>query len=156
MEPIELTVAALASLMITKATGKTGEKLGEKLVEQGGNLLQQLRRKSPQTASAIEKVNQTPLNWDQAVIDVKATAADYPEVAQIVEEVEATISDDTELRKTLEEIAATIKSQPATVQNSAQLAEKINALFQGTTITGGNVGNTGMTGSTIQGGTFNI
>ena len=131
MEPIELTIAALASLIITKATEKTGEKLGEKLVEQGGNLLQQLRRKSPQTASAIEKVNETPLDWDQAVIDVKATAADYPEVAQAVEAVEATISDDTELRKTLEDIAATIKSQPASTQNYHNTIEKVVNLAQG-------------------------
>ncbi|KKD38025.1 MAG: hypothetical protein WAN66_13915 [Limnoraphis robusta] len=156
MEPVELTLAALAALIITKATEKTGEKLGEKLFEQGGTLLQQLRCKSPQTALAIEKVNETPLDWGQAVIDVKKTAETDPEFAKVVEDVEATIIEDADLRKRLEEIATTIKSQPATVNNSAKLAEKINALFQGTTITGGNVGNTGIVGSTIEGGTFNI
>jgi hypothetical protein len=131
MEPIELTLAALASLMITKATEKTGEKFGEKLLEQGGNLLQQLRRRSPQTASAIEKVNETPLNWGETVIDVKATAANYPEVAQAVEAVEATISNDTELKKILEDIAATIKSQPKSTQNYHNTIEKVVNLAQG-------------------------
>ncbi|MFY7803985.1 MAG: hypothetical protein ACOVQ7_11195 [Limnoraphis robusta] len=131
MEPVELTVAALAALIITKATEKTGEKLGEKLFEQGGTLLQQLRRKSPQTALAIEKVNETPLDWGQAVIDVKEMAKSDPEFAKVVEDVEATIIEDADLRKRLEEIATTIKSQQTSTQNYHNTIEKVVNLAQG-------------------------
>ncbi|MEL7037540.1 MAG: hypothetical protein AAFO04_18235 [Cyanobacteria bacterium J06592_8] len=131
MEPIELTVAALAALIITKATGKVGDKLGDKIVEQGGVLLEQLYHKSPQTASAIAKVNETPLDWGQAVIDVEATAKTDPEIAQIVEDLEVTISEDADLRKKLEEIAATIKSQQTSTQNYQNTIEKVVNLAQG-------------------------
>ena len=131
MEPIELAVGTLAALIITKATEKTGEKLGEKLFDQGEALLQQLRRKSPQTALAIEKVNEKPLDWGQAVIDFKETAETDPEVAQAIANVEATISEDADLRNRLEEIAATIKSQQASTQNYHNTIEKVVNLAQG-------------------------
>lgn len=54
MEPVTLIAAAIATLVITKAFEKTGEILGEKALEQGGNLLSLLKRKAPTTATAIE------------------------------------------------------------------------------------------------------
>ncbi|NET55519.1 MAG: hypothetical protein F6K47_04800 [Symploca sp. SIO2E6] len=43
----------------------------------------------------------------------------------------------------MEKVIEEMKSQPSAIQNSGKLAEKINALFQGSTISGGNVGNYG-------------
>ena len=60
MEPISLTAGAIATLVLTKAFEKTGEKLGENVIEQGGKLMKLLQRKSPDTASAIELVAQRP------------------------------------------------------------------------------------------------
>jgi hypothetical protein len=50
MEPVTLTAAAIATLVITKAIEKTGEVLGEKTLEAGGKLFSLLKRKQPETA----------------------------------------------------------------------------------------------------------
>lgn len=50
------TAGAIATLVLTKAFEKVGETLGEKVVEKSGKLMQLLKRKSPDTASAIEAV----------------------------------------------------------------------------------------------------
>jgi hypothetical protein len=152
MEPIEWAVAVLIFIS-AKAPDKVADKILDQLWEQGENLLTQLRRKQPQTAAAIEQARNKPLNWEQTVIEVEAVAQTDSEIAKAIQTVAATVQDNPELGQ---EIAKEIQSQPAMVQNSTKLAEKINAVFQGTTITGGNVGNTGIVGSTIQGGTFNI
>jgi hypothetical protein len=60
MEPVSLTAGAIATLVLTKAIEKTGEKLGEKALEKGKELMQLLKRKSPNTASAIELAAQRP------------------------------------------------------------------------------------------------
>ncbi|MEH2272809.1 MAG: hypothetical protein V7K68_31035 [Nostoc sp.] len=44
MEPVTLTAAWIATLVITKAFEKTGEILGEKALEQSGNLLDLLQK----------------------------------------------------------------------------------------------------------------
>lgn len=54
MEPF--TAGAIATLVLTKAFEKAGETLGEKVMEKGGKLMQLLKRKSPDTASAIEPI----------------------------------------------------------------------------------------------------
>lgn len=152
MEPIEWAVAALV-FIAAKAPDKAADKILDKLWEQGENLLSQLRRKAPHTAITIEQAQTTPLNWEQTVIDVQAVAQTDSEVAQAVQAVEATVREHPELGQ---EIAKEIQSHPSIVQNSAKLAEKINAVFQGTTFTGSNVGNTGIVDSTISNSTFHF
>ncbi|MEG4272511.1 MULTISPECIES: hypothetical protein [unclassified Microcoleus] len=58
MEPF--TAGAIATLVLTKAIEKKGEILGEKVLEKGSHLMQLLKRKSPDTARAIELVGQHP------------------------------------------------------------------------------------------------
>ena len=152
MEPIELAVAALV-FIAAKAPDKAADKIWDKLWEQGENLLTHLWRKAPRTAIAIKQAQTIPLNLEQTVIDVRAVAQTDLEVAEAVKAVETTVREHPELQQ---KIAKELQSQPTIIQNSAKLAEKINAVFQSTSITGGNVGNTGIVGSTIQGGTFNI
>ncbi|NEP58657.1 MAG: hypothetical protein F6K31_16840 [Symploca sp. SIO2G7] len=137
MEPLEIAVAALVVQFLTKA----GEKTGEKLFDQGTTLLQRLRGKSPETAIAIEQAKEVPLNFGQAVLEVEAVAKTEPDIAEAVQQIEATVREDSQLAAAIQKVIEEMKSQP-TDQNSGKLAEKINALFQGTTISGGNVGNT--------------
>ena len=134
MEP--LTATLIATLILTKAFEKTGEKLGEAALAQGGKLLTVLRRKSPDTALAIEKVAQQPQLAEQE-----------PEnfgTATLVGQVEAATADP-EVKQAVDELAEAARSQPATIQNMTKLAEKIGIVNQGSAIGQ----NTFLTGQTI-------
>ena len=139
MEPVSLTAGAIATLVLTKAIEKTGEKLGEKALEKGGDLMQLLKRKSPDTANAIELSQQQPLDYGKAVLELEATTYKYPEVAKAVEELDAEVKADSKLAQAVEALANALKSQPPTVQNFGKIAEEIKeikAFFQGGTFTG--------------------
>ncbi|MEH1861729.1 MAG: hypothetical protein V7L21_27885 [Nostoc sp.] len=116
MEPVTLTAAAIATLVITKAFEKTGEILGEKALEQGGNLLSLLKRKAPTTATAIELAQTQPLDYGQA---------------SLVEQVEEAAKDP-EISEAVKAVADTVKSQPSIIQNFTNTVDKNY---------GGNVGN---------------
>ena len=121
MEPVELTAAAIGTLFFTKALEKTGEKLGEEAFKQGGKLLQLLKRKSPETASAIEKVVQNPELAEQQGYDVEV----------LVEKVEEAAKADPEVAAALRDWTNVVQSQGSTIQNFTKLAEKIGMVVQG-------------------------
>lgn len=123
MEPLTATV--IATLILTKAFEKTGEELGAKALEQGGKLLALLKRKSPDTAAAIEKVAEQPALAEQEPANFGT--------AVLVEQVEAATADP-EVKQAVEELAAVARSQPGTVVNMTKLAEKIGIVNQGGTI----------------------
>jgi hypothetical protein len=87
MEPISLTAGAIATLVLTKAFEKAGEELGGKVLEQGAKLLALLRRKAPDTASAIEQAQQYPLDIGQAhlISAVETAAKSDPEIAEMIQ-----------------------------------------------------------------------
>jgi hypothetical protein len=90
MDPASLTAAAIATLVITKAFEKTGEIIGEKAWEAGGNLLSLLKRKAPDTAKAIEMAQAQPLDYGQAYLlgeQVEAAAKQDAEIDQAVTDV---------------------------------------------------------------------
>ncbi|MEH1864289.1 MAG: hypothetical protein V7K69_04480 [Nostoc sp.] len=117
MEPVSLTAAAIATLVITKAFEKTGEVLGEKVLEQGGKLFLLLKCKAPNTANAIELAQTQPLDYGQA---------------SLVEQVEEAAKKDPEIGQAVEAVADTVKSQPSIIQNFTNTVDKNY---------GGNVGN---------------
>jgi hypothetical protein len=105
MEPF--TAGAIATLVLTKAIEKAGETLGEKVMEKGGKLMQLLKRKSPDTASAIEVAAQHPELVEQQ-------PEDYGE-AVLVEKVESAANSDSEIAAAVQALADAVKSQvPAT------------------------------------------
>ncbi|QLE40653.1 hypothetical protein FD723_09405 [Nostoc sp. C052] len=90
MEPVSLTAAAIATLVITKAFEKTGEIIGEKAWNEGEKLLVLLKRKEPSTAKVIEQSKTQPLDYGQAYLigqQVEEAAKKDPEIAQAVEAV---------------------------------------------------------------------
>ncbi|MEH2261098.1 hypothetical protein [Nostoc sp.] len=90
MEPVSLTAAAIATLVITKAFEKTGEIISEKAWDEGEKLLVLLKRKEPSTAKAIEQAKTQPLDYSQAYLvgqQVEEAAKKDPEIAQAVEAV---------------------------------------------------------------------
>ncbi|BAY13964.1 hypothetical protein [Calothrix sp. NIES-2098] len=87
MEPVTLTAAAIATLVITKAFEKTGEILGEKALEEGGKLFSLLKDKAPNTAAAIELAQTQPLDYGQAYLigqQVEEAAKKDDEIAEAV------------------------------------------------------------------------
>lgn len=101
------TAGAIATLVLTKVIEKAGETLGEKVMEKGGKLMQLLKRKSPDTASAIEVAAQHPELVEQQ-------PEDYGE-AVLVEKVESAAKSDSEIAEAVQALADAVKSQvPAT------------------------------------------
>lgn len=137
MEPIELTAAAIALPFLTKYMEKAGEGLGEKTAEQVGKLWQLIQRK-PEDITPVLKSAETefPVDFGQAILELEAAANQDTEINQAVIDV-AKVAKEENLEdvKKIEAGVKEIKSQGVT-------AEKINALFQGSTISGGAV-NTG-------------
>lgn len=124
MEPF--TAGAIATLVLTKAIEKGGEILGEKVLEKGGQLMQLLKRKSPDTASAIELAAQHPEL-------VERQPEDYGQ-AVLVEKVESAAKSDSEIAVAVQALADAVKSQPQTSQNITNIAEKIYGNIQGGSI----------------------
>ena len=126
IDPISLSAEALTTLVLTKALEKGGETLGEKTLEQVGRLIQLLRRKSPVTASAIEKVAEQPELAEQQ-------PEDYGEAVLVAQVQEAARADE-EIAEAVRALAEAVQAQPATIQNLEKLAEKIGIVNQGGTI----------------------
>ena len=90
MEPLTLTAAAIATLVITKAFEKTGEIIGEKTWQEGEKLLALLKEKEPSTANAVQLAQQQALDYGQAHLigqQVEQAANKHPEIRQAVEAV---------------------------------------------------------------------
>jgi hypothetical protein len=86
MKPATLTASAIATLVITKTFEKTGEKLTDKALEEGGNLLSLLKRKYPTTAKAIELAQRQPFDPSQALLihRLETAAKQDSEIAQAI------------------------------------------------------------------------
>ncbi len=137
IDPISLSASAIATLVLTKALEKTGETLGEKVMEKGGKLMKLLKHKSPNTEKAIALVPEAPLDYGQAVLEVETAARSSPELLQALQELEEAAKADPspKLTQALLDVADTLKSPQPTIQNLAKLAEKINNLNQAENIT---------------------
>jgi hypothetical protein len=64
-----LTIGLLATIFITKAFEKSGEKLGEGLTKKAGDAIAYLRRQSPKVAGALEAGDATVLDWGMATLE---------------------------------------------------------------------------------------
>ena len=135
MEPLTLAATAIAATMMTKFWEKTGEKLGEKVFTESENFLGALKKKSPETVTAIENASTKPLNYGQAVLEVEALAVKDMEIFQSMKAlIEATEeSHNLELLTKIQEMVETLKSQEPTAQNPGKIAEKIGlVVYDGT------------------------
>jgi hypothetical protein len=121
MEPF--TAGAIATLAVTKVIEKTSEIFTEKVVEEASKLMQLLKRKSPDTASAIELAAQHPELVEQQ-------PEDYGQ-AVLVEKVESAAKSDSEIAVAVQALADAVKSQPQTSQKITNMAEKIYGNIQG-------------------------
>ena len=136
MEPLTLAATAIAATIMTKFWEKTGEQLSEELFEKSEEFYKSLRRKAPQTATAIEKAPQSPQEYGQAVLDLSAIAERDAELAEEIQ-VLATVAEqepNEALKQVIQEILHTLQNQQPTVQNIGKIADKIGLLVQGGTV----------------------
>ncbi len=151
MEPIELTVAAIAYHFLTKYMEKTGEGLSEKTFEQAGKLWQRVKGMPANTFSALKPAQENPFpeDFERAIRELEAVANQNPELNQdIIDVVEVAREEHPEYVKNLEAKLEEMKSQGGVT------AENINALFQKSTITGSAVNRDSNNNVVIQNPTF--
>ncbi len=142
MEPITLTTVAtaIATIFFTKVIEKPGENLGQLLWDKTQNLVARLKGKSDKIAGLLEGSQQHPLDYGQAVLELKALADENPELAQAIKEVEteANKESNSQFQQQLQEVkeeANKLEGKEPIIQNLAKLADKINNLNQAQKIT---------------------
>ncbi len=142
MEPVTLTTAAtaIATIFFTKVIEKPGENLGQLLWDKTQNLVLRLKGKSDKIAGLLEVNQQQPLDYGEAVLELKALADRNPELAQAIKEVEAEANKESnpEFKQKLQEVkeeADKLEGKEPIIQNLAKLADKINNLNQAQQIT---------------------
>ncbi|GGA31014.1 hypothetical protein [Okeania sp. KiyG1] len=139
MEPIELSLAVIATSFLTKYVEKTGEGLGEKTLEQAGKLWQLIQRKPAGSLPALKSAETEvfPVYINQAIKELEAAANEDQEVKQaVIDVVEVAKQENSEYVKNLESEIEKIKSQGPTVHNYGKLAETIRNVIQGNTFYG--------------------
>ncbi len=119
MEPLTTGAIAALTLVLSTALEKTGERLGEKVMEQAGKVIEQLKRKSPETAVAIERGEQNP----DLVIE---EPEDYG-VAILVEQIGEEAKTDPELRAAIETLAEKVEEQ---AKSDGEVAAALDALTE--------------------------
>ncbi|MDJ1182205.1 hypothetical protein [Roseofilum casamattae] len=130
METMLAAALALSTIVATKALERTGQRIGDAVVDRSSQVMDSLRSHSPETATAIEAAPQN-LDYPQVVETLKTLAENNPEVAQLFEELIAAAKADPNPK-----LSNFVSEQP-TVYNAGKLAENIKNVFQGNTIIGG-------------------
>ncbi|NES68154.1 MAG: hypothetical protein F6K24_24405, partial [Okeania sp. SIO2D1] len=145
-----LTAAAIAYHFLTKYVEKAGEGLSEKTFKQTGKLWQRVKGMPGNTFRALKPAQENPFPEDfgEAIRELEAVANQNPEFKQDIIDVVAVAKEEyPEYVKNLEAKLEKIKSRGIT-------AKRINALFEESTITADNVGNTGIVGNKSNTGIF--
>ncbi|MDF5739691.1 MULTISPECIES: hypothetical protein [unclassified Nostoc] len=137
MEPLTTAAIAIGSIIATKALEKTTEKVTDTLLDKTGKFLVTLKKQSPHTVVAIEKIPEQPRNYVNAVLEVQSAAQANPEVAQAAQELAqaAKAEPNPNFIQSIQQLADTLKSQPqqSSVINNQKLADEIKNVFQGNT-----------------------
>ena len=115
-----------ATLLATGMITTAGHKVTESLAELGKRFISLVRRKSPDAASTIEKVAQSP--------ELSIQNAEQFGLKQLIEKVEAIAASDAQVQQLAQEIQGQFQSQSGGVVNLGPLAEKIGVVNQGTVV----------------------
>jgi hypothetical protein len=138
MDRVTAGAIALATLLLNKSVEKTGEILAEKAFEQGGKVIELLKRKSPETAGELEAAAEQPAlppgqpeDFGEAVLveKIESAAKADPEIRAAVEalgnDVQEAAKVNPELDKAIKELTEAVKAQNSSSQNPAKIAETI-------------------------------
>ncbi len=107
MEPVSLLVSWLV-IVGTGSLTKVGENITDETVKLARSLWSVLNRKAPNTPTVKAISAGQEIDYQKAVIDVEAIAAD-PEVAKLLDEVRSLLSSNQELAAEVEAVAAKAK-----------------------------------------------
>jgi uncharacterized membrane protein len=127
MEPLTAGAIALAYLLLNKTFEKTGEIIVAKGFEQGGKVIELLKRKSPETASELEAAAEHPAlppgqpeDFGEAVLveKIESAAKADPEIRAAVEalgnDAKEAAKVNPELEKAIKELTEAVKAQKIT------------------------------------------
>ncbi|AOX01615.1 hypothetical protein BJP34_21165 [Moorena producens PAL-8-15-08-1] len=120
MEVIASAALAIAKVVAIKAIEKTGENVGQVLWDRPKRLfLESLRKQSPETVTAIEKVPEQPLDYAEVVLQLETAAKQNPEVAQAMEHLVTTVNaqDLPNLEEIIQDINKALESHQAKRDN---------------------------------------
>ena len=151
MEPIEFALAAIVIPFLSKYVEKPGERLGENTTKQLAKLWNNIKAMPDNTFVALKPSQEKPFpeDFEAAIREMEMVANQNPGFKQDIIDVVAMAK---------EEHPAEVKSIEAEIdKNKLQgvTVEKINAVFQGSTISGGNIRNTGVfQNTTIEGSVY--
>lgn len=136
MEPLSTAAIAVATIIATKALEKTGENIGEIFWDKSQQFITTLNKDAPETAKALKRAPEQPLDYGQAVLEVETATRKNPELAQASQELIAAAEAESNLKviEILKKIKETLTTQQPTIQNLGKLADKINNLNQAQTI----------------------
>lgn len=137
MEPLTTAVIAIGSIVATKALEKTGEKVGETLYEKTNQFLSSLNKQSPDTVTAIQKADEQPLDYGQAIIEVEKLVKTNPEISQTAQDLEKAAQAEPNLNLSQSIGQIINESKQPTIINNSKLADSMKNVFQGNTIIGG-------------------
>jgi hypothetical protein len=132
VEPISLTAGALATLVLTKAFEKTGEKLGESVLEQSGKLMKLIRDKAPRTASQIDLAHQesTVAHQYYLIGEMEELARADFEIAQVIEDLVSEIRRQLSPSIIQQVMASDIKAGSLKAGNLTQKAKMASSVEQ--------------------------
>jgi uncharacterized membrane protein len=127
MEPLTAGAIALATLLLNKTFEKTGELIVAKTFEQGGKVIELLKRKSPETAGELEAALENPAlppgqpeDFGEAVLveKIESAAKADPEIRAAVEalgnDVQEAAKVNPELEKAIRDLTEVVKAQKIT------------------------------------------
>ena len=137
MEPFTTAALAVGSVIATKALEKTGEKVGEVLIDKIGKFIESLKEQSSTAVTVIERALEEPLDYGEAVIQVESAAQANPKVNQAMQELAAAAKADPKVASKVQKLETNLNNQPGGVTNYTKLAEIIKNVFRGNTIIGG-------------------
>ncbi len=129
MEPLTTAAIAVGTLILKKAFEKTGDKLGEAVSHQVGNLVNLLKKKPLAKTEAIAQAEPSA-DFKLAVSELESVAKTDNEVSQAILAVEAVVKADHELLQKIQTTVQTVNGQPTIIQNYSKLADEIKNNFQ--------------------------
>ena len=122
-----MAATAIAATIMTKFWEKTGEQLSEELFEKTEKFYKSLKKKSPQTALAIEQSQEHPLDYGKAVIDVEVLSQTDGELQESVKALAAAAEaeQNPKLTELVKEVSQNVNPQETPEQKIAKLADTI-------------------------------
>ena len=138
MELVSIAAVAttITTIFFTKTLEKAGENLGELISDKAKLLADKLSSKSTKLKGLFGASEESPLQIEEAILEVKELAEQDPEIAKEIKEIESAAQKEpnstfqSEIQRVQQEANNLIGQQP-NIQNLTQLAEKIAVFNQG-------------------------